>query len=286
MKYPIRIEEDNTMNSAEERNYIKVISVSNNDKRTPTGATAKVTVDTAKKLFTTDLVKEGIESGTIYLKEDTYKSVETSLIPAKTGINYVYHKDRELLTVYSNYGVVEFCDDHGINIKDFNTLVEIAPTVKSCERMFSGCESFNKQVYIPESVENCRLMFNDCHSLNSAVIVGNSVTNCSSMFWGCTAFNKEVIIPKSAENCDSMFYACKSLNQSIKIPDSVKSSHNMFEGCPIIPTLPENKYTLDTLQHDPSTLIQVMEKHWNYANWFNETFPNGASSKEEVLERL
>lgn len=265
---------------------LRVAIVSNDDKCTPTGNTAKITVKNAEQMFDANMVAEAVKSGILYIKEDTYNSLTTLFIPSKIGINYVYHEDRELLTVYNSDGVTEFCGDYDIAVKDFNTLVEIAPTVKSCERMFSGCESFNRQVYIPESVENCRLMFNDCHSLNSAVIIGNGVTNCSSMFWGCTAFNKEVIIPKSAENCDSMFYACKSLNQSIKIPDSVKSSHNMFEGCPIIPTLPENKYTLDTLQHDPSTLMQVMEKHWNYTNWFNETFPNGAHSSEEVLHKL
>lgn len=45
-------------------------------------------------------------------------------------------------------------------------------------------------------------------------------------------------------------------------------------------------YSLVNLIHDPSTLIAVMEKHSDYAEWFNQTFPNGASSKEEVLSKL
>lgn len=289
---------------------LRVIIVSNDDNRTPTGNTAKITVKNAEQMFDANMVEEAVKSGILYIKEDTYNSLTTLFIPSKTGINYVYHEDRELLTVYNSDGITEFCGDYDIAVKDFNTLVEIAPTVKSCERMFSGCESFNRQVYIPESVENCRLMFNDCRSLNSAIIIGNGVTNCSSMFWGCAAFNKEVIIPNSVKNCDSMFhaclalnqpitignsvevcddmfYACRSLNQRIKIPDSVKHTHNMFEGCPIITTLPESKYTLYSLQRDASALIKVLEKHpHDYAKWFNENFPNGASSKEEVLERL
>lgn len=50
--------------------------------------------------------------------------------------------------------------------------------------------------------------------------------------------------------------------------------------------MPRDVYSIDDLQTDPSTLISVMEKHPNYAEWFNLTFPNGASSKEEVLSRL
>lgn len=292
------------------RQYLKVVSVSNDDKSVPTGQTAKITVNTAKQIFDVHMVEEAMKSGTLYLKEDTYKSITTLFIPSKNGISYVYHKDRELLTVYGEDGVAEFCDDYDITVKDFNTLVEIAPTMKSCERMFSGCESFNRQVCIPESVENCRLMFNNCRSLNSAVIIGNGVTNCSSMFWGCTAFNKEVIIPNSVKNCDSMFHAClalnqpitignsvevcddmfydcKSLNQHIKMPDSVKHTHNMFYGCPIMPTPPESKYTLSSLQHDVPILIKVMEKHLDdYADWFTTKFPNGASSSEEVIAKL
>ena len=292
------------------KQYLEVISVSNDDKCTPTGQTAKIMVSTAKQMFDANMVEEAMKSGILYLKEDTYNSVATSLIPSKTGVTYVYHKDRELLTVYSKDGITEFCGDYDIAVKDFNTLVEIANTVKSCESMFSGCESFDRQVYIPESVENCRLMFNDCHSLNSAIIIGNGVTNCSSMFWGCTAFNKEVIIPNSVKNCDSMFhaclalnqpitignsvevcddmfYACKSFNQHVEIPDSVTHRHNMFEGCPLMDKSTGGSYTLYSLQRDVDALMKVLEKHpYDYAKWFHENFPNGASSKDEVLSRL
>lgn len=45
-------------------------------------------------------------------------------------------------------------------------------------------------------------------------------------------------------------------------------------------------YTLCDLEHDHSTLMKVMEKHWDYKAWFVENFPNGAPSKEAVLDRL
>lgn len=45
-------------------------------------------------------------------------------------------------------------------------------------------------------------------------------------------------------------------------------------------------YTLSSLQHDMSTLLKVMEKHFFYDTWFNKEFPNGATSAEEVLRRL
>lgn len=48
----------------------------------------------------------------------------------------------------------------------------------------------------------------------------------------------------------------------------------------------QGDYDTSKLVHDPSTLIAVMEKHPNYKEWFNSAFPNGASSADEVLQRL
>lgn len=45
-------------------------------------------------------------------------------------------------------------------------------------------------------------------------------------------------------------------------------------------------YTLSSLQQDSETLTKVIRKHWDYEQWFNTIFPNGASSKEEVLTKL
>lgn len=45
-------------------------------------------------------------------------------------------------------------------------------------------------------------------------------------------------------------------------------------------------YTLSSLQQDIPTLTKVMEMHFFYEQWFNTKFPNGASSKEEVLAKL
>ena len=48
----------------------------------------------------------------------------------------------------------------------------------------------------------------------------------------------------------------------------------------------QGDYDICKLEHDPSTLIAVMEKHPNYTQWFNDNFPNGASSAEEVHRRI
>lgn len=48
----------------------------------------------------------------------------------------------------------------------------------------------------------------------------------------------------------------------------------------------QDDYNLNKLCHDPYTLIAIMEKHANYEEWFNDNFPNGAHSAEDVLKRL
>lgn len=48
----------------------------------------------------------------------------------------------------------------------------------------------------------------------------------------------------------------------------------------------QGDYDIGKLEHDPSTLIAVMEKHPDYEEWFNDNFPNGASSADEVRQRL
>lgn len=48
----------------------------------------------------------------------------------------------------------------------------------------------------------------------------------------------------------------------------------------------QGDYDIGKLEHDPSTLIAVMEKHPDYEEWFNYNFPNGASSADEVRQRI
>ena len=45
-------------------------------------------------------------------------------------------------------------------------------------------------------------------------------------------------------------------------------------------------YQLDNLRMDPPTLMAAMEKHKDFEGWFNQNFPNGASSKDEVLSKI
>lgn len=48
----------------------------------------------------------------------------------------------------------------------------------------------------------------------------------------------------------------------------------------------QGSYTLKDLSMDTSTMIAIINKHPNFEEWFEQTFPNGASSKEEVLSKL
>ena len=48
----------------------------------------------------------------------------------------------------------------------------------------------------------------------------------------------------------------------------------------------QTNYQLYDFLKDPHTLIAVMEKHQNYKEWFNDNFPNGASSAEEVISKI
>lgn len=49
----------------------------------------------------------------------------------------------------------------------------------------------------------------------------------------------------------------------------------------------ETHYGLNDFLRDPTVLMKVMEKHpKDYAEWFEEKFPDGASSAEEVLSKL
>lgn len=48
----------------------------------------------------------------------------------------------------------------------------------------------------------------------------------------------------------------------------------------------QRNYQLYDFLKDPSTLIAVMEKHSDYAEWFTRNFPNGASSAEEVVSKI
>lgn len=45
-------------------------------------------------------------------------------------------------------------------------------------------------------------------------------------------------------------------------------------------------YQLCDFLKDPHTLIAVMRKHIGYEGWFKRNFPNGASSKDEVLSKI
>lgn len=45
-------------------------------------------------------------------------------------------------------------------------------------------------------------------------------------------------------------------------------------------------YTLADLKEDTPTIMQILQKHANHIEWFNENFPNGATSVEQVLGRI
>lgn len=66
-------------------------------------------------------------------------------------------------------------------------------------------------------------------------------------------------------------------------PDNEKERENC-SFCS--PKAVEGAYTLTSLQHDVTTLMEVLEHTREYADWFTTNFPNGASSAEEVLSKL
>lgn len=64
-------------------------------------------------------------------------------------------------------------------------------------------------------------------------------------------------------------------------PSNVKHLLSLIPGVSLRPI---GSYSLADLLHDPATLMALMTKHpKDYEEWFTQTFPNGASSAEEVL---
>lgn len=45
-------------------------------------------------------------------------------------------------------------------------------------------------------------------------------------------------------------------------------------------------YTFEDFLRDPPILMKVMEKHWEYQQWFIKHFPTGAPSREAILNKL
>lgn len=46
-------------------------------------------------------------------------------------------------------------------------------------------------------------------------------------------------------------------------------------------------YTFDTYMRDPGVLMCIVPKHFDdYQEWFKKNFPNGATSREEVMEKI
>lgn len=79
-----------------------------------------------------------------------------------------------------------------------------------------------------------------------------------------------------------------SLLTNVKTLEECKSIYSdLHELVLSVMTEPVRGYTLDKFLRDPPTLTKVMEKHLtDYVQWFEENFPNGATSAEEVIMTL
>ena len=181
---------------------------------------------------------------------------------------YSFDESTKTLTVFSNKGVYDFCRDNKSSITDFNYKVIIDKSVTDCSRMFVDCYKFNQPITIPDSVTSCPHMLYDCKSFNQPITVPGSVTNCSHMFGYCKAFN-----------------------QPVTIPDSVTKRTEMFEGCPLMnedgtPKVGATSFTFEDFCSSPDMLLPLLTKGINHIVLFKENFPNGASSKEEVINKI
>lgn len=119
-----------------------------------------------------------------------------------------------VLHVFADTGVHDYCEDNGIAKEDFNQPIIISKDIKSCDAMLSGFCNFNQPLTIPLASRRSYI----------------------GMMMGCTHFNSEITW-YSDEVCpvdvvtDSMFIFCSYL-QSISFPKCrLKSAHAMFRLC-------------------------------------------------------
>lgn len=173
-------------------------------------------------------------------------------------------------SVENCYAMFEGC-------RSFNQHVDMPPFVEQCGSMFKDCKEFNQPVTIPEFAKDCTQMFKGCTSLNSPVVIGSNVETTTAMFKGCTAFNQKVDIPPSVKNCYGMFDGCTSYNQDKTIPGSASRVENMYSG---------TKVTLLDIAKDADLAKAIIRKHFNAQEWFEQTFPDGAPSKDAIRAKL
>lgn len=176
-------------------------------------------------------------------------------------MSYTYNYATNVLTVYSNKGVRDYCFDHNIKIEDFNGKVVVAGGVddlsgllasarsfnealiipngvKCCTNLFAGCESFNQPVEVPSSVVEAAQMLMGCTRFNSPVKLHDGLVNGNLMFDGCAAYNQPTFLPKTLRECNGMFNSCTKLEHLIEIPEGVFYCNKMFGSCFKMPEHP------------------------------------------------
>lgn len=80
-------------------------------------------------------------------------------------------------------------------------------------------------------------------------------------------------------------YGCSMLT-NIKMLERCRAVYNVLHGT-VLAKMTHEIYTMEDFLHDPDVLIAAITKHKNnYEEWFNTTFPNGADSRDSVLEML
>ena len=213
---------------------------------------------------------------------------------------YLYDKDTQILTVYANSGVHDYCKDNGVRVEDFNIKVIIDNTVTDCSEMLMGCSSFNHRITVPRSVTNCTGMFYGCVSLSKPVTMPESLSSpykfdsiteiehspklpdgmpvFSEKFVDCAPIDK---LPNPPKNVQTPAYE----SDKCSAPEECTSANNyieMFKDCRQV-SLP---YQLNNLLTDSVTLFEVLSAGIkDYKGWFRDNFPNGAHSAEEVINK-
>lgn len=207
---------------------------------------------------------------------------------------YSWDDEKQTLTVFSNMGVKDYCEDNEIDLGEYDYKTVIDPSVTDCSEMFykveevdfktykhTGCSSFNQPIVIPDgvtdcsymfaccksynqpttfpdSVEDCTVTFGHCRSFDSPVTMSKNVKYCRAMFSGCESLNQPIVFPDAVEDCSCAFRGCQSLDQPIVVPDCVTDKTRMFENCEFINDDGSVKKYADLAPHTKRAVIRSL----------------------------
>lgn len=111
-------------------------------------------------------------------------------------------------------------------------------------------------------------------------IADKEIVGCrANVGWGvttyiCTLKEEPATVQHLEKEMIPMLWPKSKADEAIRVSKEIRERHKV------------PYYSLVSLIHDPHTLIEVMYRHEDYTKWFATNFPNGASSKDEILSRL